>query len=186
MTQLTSNTTAFIEAQQYSQFIIENLEPFLLPEIFWRDVSDFQKGTTLNIKTIGDVTLQEAAEDVPPIVLRGRPRNARLPLRPLMGLPGVVRSLDEVGNPADLALGVEELQPRELLELAREEPVDHRGDTIEGDQICRDDGLRILRRPHGARARADVHRDHRLRLLTGGEEGIPVAGLNRWTVEPGG
>jgi hypothetical protein len=65
MTQLTSNTTAFIEAQQYSQFIIENLEPFLLPEIFWRDVSDFQKGTTLNIKTIGDVTLQEAAEDVP-------------------------------------------------------------------------------------------------------------------------
>lgn len=65
MTQLTTNTTAFIEAQQYSQFIIENLEPFLLPEIFWRDVSDFQKGTTLNIKTIGDVTLQEAAEDVP-------------------------------------------------------------------------------------------------------------------------
>lgn len=52
MTQLVSNTTAFVESQQYSQFIIENLEPFLLPEIFWRDISDFQKGTTLNIKTI--------------------------------------------------------------------------------------------------------------------------------------
>lgn len=65
MTQLTSNTTAFIEAQQYSQFIIDNLEPFLLPEIFFRDVSDFGTGTTLNIKTVGDVTLQEAAEDTP-------------------------------------------------------------------------------------------------------------------------
>lgn len=65
MTQLTTNTTAFIEAQQYSQFILDNLEPFLLPEIFWRDVSDFEKGTTLNIKTVGDVVLQEAAEDTP-------------------------------------------------------------------------------------------------------------------------
>ncbi len=63
MTQLTSNTTAFIEAQQYSKFIIDNLEPFMLPEIFWRDVSDFGSGTTLNIKTVGDVVLQETAED---------------------------------------------------------------------------------------------------------------------------
>lgn len=52
MTQLTSNTTAFIEAQQYSQFIIDNIEPMLLPEIFVRDVSDFAHGTTLNIKTV--------------------------------------------------------------------------------------------------------------------------------------
>lgn len=46
------NTTAFIEAQQYSKFILDNLEPVLLPEIFWRDVSDFSVGTTLNIKTV--------------------------------------------------------------------------------------------------------------------------------------
>ena len=65
MTQLTSNTTAFIEAQQYSQFILDNLEPFLLPEMFWRDVSDFGNGSTLNIKTVGDVTIQETTEDVP-------------------------------------------------------------------------------------------------------------------------
>ena len=65
MTQLTTNTTAFIEAQQYSQFILDNLEPFLLPEMFWRDVTDFGKGTTLNIKTVGTVVLQEATEDVP-------------------------------------------------------------------------------------------------------------------------
>lgn len=65
MTQNTMNTTAFIEAQQYSKFILDNLDPYLLPEIFWRDVSDFAKGTTLNIKTVGDVVLQEATEDVP-------------------------------------------------------------------------------------------------------------------------
>lgn len=65
MSQLTSNTTAFIEAQQYSQFILDNLHDVLLPEGMWRDVSDFGTGTTLNIKTVGTVTLQDAAEDVP-------------------------------------------------------------------------------------------------------------------------
>ena len=55
----------FIEAEVYSQFILENLPDVLLPEGMWRDVSDFGSGTTLNIKTVGTVTLQEAAEDVP-------------------------------------------------------------------------------------------------------------------------
>ncbi len=63
MSQLTSNTTAFIEAQQYSQFILDNLHDFLLPEGMWRDVSDFGSGTTLNIKTVGTVSIQDAAED---------------------------------------------------------------------------------------------------------------------------
>lgn len=65
MSQLTNNTTAFIEAQQYSQFILDNLHDALLPEGMWRDVSDFGSGTTLNIKTVGTVTLQDAAEDQP-------------------------------------------------------------------------------------------------------------------------
>src|SRR4030042_4682924 len=65
MSQLTTNTTAFIEAQQYSQFILDNLHDYLLPEGMSRDVSDFGSGTTLNIKTVGTVTLQDAAEDVP-------------------------------------------------------------------------------------------------------------------------
>jgi hypothetical protein len=56
---------AFIEAQQYSQFILDNIHDTLLPEGMWRDVSDFGSGTTLNIKTVGTVTLQDAAEDVP-------------------------------------------------------------------------------------------------------------------------
>ena len=61
--QLTSNSTAFIEAEQYSSFILMNLHDGLLPESFYRNVADFMNGDTLHIKTIGSVTLQEAAED---------------------------------------------------------------------------------------------------------------------------
>lgn len=63
--QLTTNTRAFIESEQYSQFILLNLHDGLLPESFYRNVSDFGSGTTLHIKTIGSVTLQEAEEDTP-------------------------------------------------------------------------------------------------------------------------
>ena len=63
--QNTGNTTAFIEATQYSQFISENLHDNLLPATFFRDVSDFGAGTTLNIKTIGSATIQDVSEDVP-------------------------------------------------------------------------------------------------------------------------
>jgi len=65
MAQLTTNTNAFIESQQYSQFILENLHDYLLPEGMWRDVTDFGSGTTLNIKTVGTVSIQDAAEDTP-------------------------------------------------------------------------------------------------------------------------
>lgn len=47
--QLTSNTRAFIEAEQYSSFILLNLHDGLLPETFWRNVADFQSGDTLHI-----------------------------------------------------------------------------------------------------------------------------------------
>lgn len=65
MSQNTGNTSAFIEAQQYSQFILENLHDGLLPDAFTRDVSDFGNGTTLNIKTVGTATLQEVFEEQP-------------------------------------------------------------------------------------------------------------------------
>lgn len=45
----TSTNTSFIEAQQYSQFILENMKDGLLPTNFYRDVSEFGNGTTLNI-----------------------------------------------------------------------------------------------------------------------------------------
>lgn len=63
--QLTTNTQAFIDAEQYSQFILLTLKDGLLPESFYRDVTDFGEGDTLNIKTVGTVTLQEASEDTP-------------------------------------------------------------------------------------------------------------------------
>lgn len=64
-TQNTANSTHFIEAEQYSQFILENLHDGLLPGNFYRDVSDFGNGTNLNIKTIGTVTIQETEELTP-------------------------------------------------------------------------------------------------------------------------
>lgn len=63
--QLTTNTRAFIESEQYSRFILLNLHDGLLPESFYRNVSDFGNGETLHIKTVGTVTIQEAAEDTP-------------------------------------------------------------------------------------------------------------------------
>lgn len=63
--QLTTNTRAFIEAEQYSDFILLNLHDGLLPESFYRNVADFGSGDTLHIKTVGSVTLQEASEDTP-------------------------------------------------------------------------------------------------------------------------
>jgi hypothetical protein len=59
------NTRAFVEAEQYSQFILRNLEDGLLPNTFFRDVSDFGAGDTLNIKSVGAATIQEVAENVP-------------------------------------------------------------------------------------------------------------------------
>lgn len=63
--QLTTNTRAFVEAEQYSEFILMNLHDGLLPESFYRNVADFAHGDTLHIKTVGTVTLQEASEDTP-------------------------------------------------------------------------------------------------------------------------
>ena len=61
--QITTNTQAFIEAEQYSSFILTNLHDGLMPSMWYRDVGDFGSGETLNIKTIGSATIQEVDED---------------------------------------------------------------------------------------------------------------------------
>lgn len=61
--QTTGNTQAFIEAQQYSKFIVDNLHDGLLPGQFYRNVSDFPNGTQLNIKVVGTATIQDVEED---------------------------------------------------------------------------------------------------------------------------
>jgi len=60
---LTSNTSALIRAQVYSDFILDEMKDDLLPEIFHRDVTDFGDGTTLNIPTFGEVVLRDVEED---------------------------------------------------------------------------------------------------------------------------
>lgn len=64
MAQNRANSAAFIEAEQYSAFILRNLHDGMLPGTFYRNVSDFGSGTNLIIKTIGTVTVQDGAEDV--------------------------------------------------------------------------------------------------------------------------
>jgi len=58
-----SSNPAFIEAEQYSTFILQNLHAGLLPNTFYRNVTDFPNGSTLNIKTIGSATIQEITEN---------------------------------------------------------------------------------------------------------------------------
>lgn len=65
MSQNRANSTAFIEAEQYSSFILQNLHDGMLPGTFYRNVSDFGSGNTLHIKTTGTVTIQDGAEEVP-------------------------------------------------------------------------------------------------------------------------
>lgn len=65
MAQNRANTQAFIEAEQYSSFILQNLHDGMLPGVFYRNVSDFNSGNTLHIKTVGTVTIQDGAEEVP-------------------------------------------------------------------------------------------------------------------------
>jgi hypothetical protein len=59
MAQTTANSSAFVEAEQYSQFILMNLHDGLLPDTLYRNVTDFPAGTNLNIKVVGAATLQD-------------------------------------------------------------------------------------------------------------------------------
>ena len=65
MAHSTGNTTAFIEAEQYSNFILSNMHDGMLPEGFYRNVSDFPNGSTLNIKVVGAATIRDQEEDQP-------------------------------------------------------------------------------------------------------------------------
>ena len=63
---ITSATNrSFIESELYSKFILENMKDGLLPENFYRNVSDFGSGETLHIKSIGEATIQFVEEDKP-------------------------------------------------------------------------------------------------------------------------
>ena len=61
----TVTNRSFIEAEQYSSFILETMHDGLLPGGFYRNVSDFGAGETLHIKTLGEAQIQEVEEDAP-------------------------------------------------------------------------------------------------------------------------
>jgi len=60
-----NNSTAFIEAEQYSNFILSNMHDGMLPDGFFRNVSDFPAGSTLNIKVVGAATIRDQEENQP-------------------------------------------------------------------------------------------------------------------------
>ena len=64
MANTTSNTSALIRAQVYSDIILEEIEDQFLPEGLHRDVSDFGDGETLYVPTFGEVVLRDLTEDV--------------------------------------------------------------------------------------------------------------------------
>lgn len=64
--QTTRNTQVMIEEEIISTFVQTNLQDGLLPNEFYRDITSiFAYGESLSIPSIGEVTLQEAAEDTP-------------------------------------------------------------------------------------------------------------------------
>jgi len=65
MAQSTTNTQAFIDAEVYSQLVLNNLYDGLLPDTFFRNVSDFPSGSTLNIKVVGSATVRDQEEGKP-------------------------------------------------------------------------------------------------------------------------
>lgn len=61
----TQSNRSFIEAEVQSQYILRTLHDGLMPASFYRNVSDFGNGETLNIPTLGEAQVQEVSEDVP-------------------------------------------------------------------------------------------------------------------------
>lgn len=61
----TGNTSPAVRAQVYSELMLEVLQDGYLPDGLFRDVQDFGDGTTLNIPTIGEMTLFDLVEEQP-------------------------------------------------------------------------------------------------------------------------
>jgi hypothetical protein len=59
----TTNSGAFINTEQYDSFILSQLQENMLPTVFYRDVTNFQSGSTLNIKSVGARTIQDVTEE---------------------------------------------------------------------------------------------------------------------------
>ena len=122
--------------------------------------------------------VEEAAVDALVVVLRRRSLHLVPDATPGdVVLPDRVGALEDVRDPADLALGVRELQRRELLEDPGHQVVGHRHRGVHVREGRTDRGRRVGRRRRHLRARADVHADDALGLRARLEERVPVAVL---------
>lgn len=65
MAQNRANSSVFIDEDIFSGVILRTLEDGLLPQQFYHTITGFTHGNTYNMKTIGTVTIQDVAEDVP-------------------------------------------------------------------------------------------------------------------------
>lgn len=62
---VTSNSSALIKAQVFSEFLLEQIHDGFLPDGLHRDVSDFGDGETLYIPVLGETTLRDYVEGSP-------------------------------------------------------------------------------------------------------------------------
>ena len=130
--------------------------------------------------------LEEAAEDVV-VVVGGRRLGhdvLHLAPRPVIA-PHVVGPLEQVGEPADLALRVGQLQRGEAHEHPREQEVGEAGHGVVEAERGRDRDRRVARRGGHLRGRPDVHAQDGVRLLARGEERVPRARVDRRQPELG-
>lgn len=59
----TGNQSPLIKAQVYSELMLEQLTAGFLPDVLYRDVSDFGDGDTLYIPTMGETVIRDYVED---------------------------------------------------------------------------------------------------------------------------
>lgn len=65
--QNTTNTRAFIESEIYSSMILRVYDEYMLPEQFYHNIAEFDRGDSYRIPSIGAVQLQTMSEETPPI-----------------------------------------------------------------------------------------------------------------------
>ena len=122
-----------------------------------------------------DVEVVEIRHDLPRRHLVVVERGVGL-LRPVtLFVDHLLRALDEVRHPADVALRQRDLQAGHALEVVAEQPGQHRAGGADGpEREVRESGR--VRRDHGhRRRRPHVHAHHRLGVLGRRHHGVPVA-----------
>ena len=95
-----------------------------------------------------------------------------------MLIPDVVGPLEQIRDPADLALCVHQTQSGELLQLAGEQEVGERVHAVAEADGHGHAERRVRRRRRHLRPRADVEAHHGVPSVARGEERIPIAAVD--------